>query len=132
MRITVYYTNRFEGCPGGVETLDVEGPGPFRVNFEPFDGGDRWALALKERLRGEPGGWRVSETLLENDAPGLVGFLVWLRENVDAIDVGRIPFWENPALEDEPDRGGPVGLVVHSPSGAEGKEKETETEGSAR
>lgn len=52
MRVTIYYTNRFKGCPGGIEAFELEGPGPFRVNFESLDGGGRRALALKERLRG--------------------------------------------------------------------------------
>ena len=43
MRVTIYYTNRFKGCPGGIEAFELEGPGPFRVNFESLDGGGHQA-----------------------------------------------------------------------------------------
>lgn len=37
MRTTIYFTHRFEGCPGGIEILDLEGPGPYRVYFDAPD-----------------------------------------------------------------------------------------------
>ena len=88
MKVTVYYTHRFEGCPGGIETLDLEGPGPYRVYFDAIDV-DRWALAVSQKqIFGIPDAdWYVVEHLFEVGAPGLVGFRRWLGENVDAIDV---------------------------------------------
>lgn len=133
MRITIYYTHRFEGCPGGIETFSLEGPGPYRVYFDATDD-DHWALAVskKDVYEVPDADWHVVDALFEVAAPGLVGFRKWLGENVDSIDVDGSVFWENPALAEElASKRGETTLFMHS-SGAEGKEKETETEGGAR
>ena len=115
MRITVYYTHRFDECPGGIGLYSPADPGPFRVFFKQMDD-DRWALAASRK---DPDtGWHVDALLFEAQAAGLVGFRQWLGENVDLIEVDGAVFWANPSIDGDAGESAATQLYVHGQEGA--------------
>lgn len=105
LRITVNYSPEHGPCPGGVEVLTT----PIETGW------DRWRCCFREQAPGVwgiavetlrsvdgDGGrpqtrWEASRWLCRAKVDGRSGYVGWLCEHVDLVEVDGRAFWRNPS-----------------------------------